>query len=118
VNYTQLQQLQAKYGERGFTVLGFPCNQFGKQEPGTNTEIKEFVKKYGVTFPLFDKIEVNGVGAHPIFKFLRAKLKGILGSSVKWNFTKFLCNREGIPIERFGPPTSPMSFESSIVKLL
>lgn len=118
MNYTQLQQLQEKYGAKGFTVLGFPCNQFGKQEPGTSAEIKEFVKKYSVTFPLFDKIEVNGANAHPIFKFLRAKLKGILGSSVKWNFTKFLCNRDGIPVERFGPPTSPLSFEASIAKLL
>lgn len=99
-------------------ILGFPCNQFGKQEPKSNEEIKAFVAKYGVTFPMFSKIKVNGSDTDPIFRFLRAKLGGMLGSSIKWNFTKFLCDRSGLPCERFGPPTKPFEFESNIVALL
>jgi len=119
VMYPQLQELYLKYQDRGLVVLGFPCNQFGKQEPGTNEEILSFVKeKYNVTFPILDKIDVNGTNAHPIFLFLRAKLTGTLGSSVKWNFTKFLCNRQGIPKLRYSPPTKPLSFEADIIKLL
>jgi len=119
VMYPQLQELYSKYQDKGFVVLAFPCNQFGKQEPGTNEEIKSFVKeKHNVTFPMFDKVDVNGANAHAIFLFLRAKLKGTLGSSVKWNFTKFLCNRKGIPMFRYAPPTKPTSFEADIIKLL
>jgi glutathione peroxidase len=99
--------------------LGFPCNQFGRQEAGTNQEIKEFATtKYNVTFPMFSKIDVNGSNAHPLYIFLRSKLSGILGSSVKWNFTKFLVNRSGVPVKRFGPPELPLDFESDIQQLL
>jgi len=117
--YTQLQALYEKYQYQGFIVLGFPCNQFGKQEAGTNHEIKDFVKsKHNVTFPMFSKIEVNGSNAHPLFIFLRSKLTGILGSSIKWNFTKFLIDRQGRPVKRFGPPQLPLDFEKDIQELL
>jgi len=117
--YPQLQELYLKYADRGLVVLAFPCNQFGKQEPGTNQEIKSFVKeKHSITFPMFDKIEVNGPNAHPLFLFLRAKLTGTLGSSIKWNFTKFLSDRNGIPKYRYSPTAKPASFEDAIVKLL
>jgi len=119
VNYEQMQQLYSKHQASGFTILAFPCNQFGRQEPGTNEEIYTFAHdKYKATFPLFAKIDVNGSTAHPIFKFLRAKLTGTLGSRIKWNFTKFLCDRDGIPVKRYGPPTKPMSFENDIIELL
>jgi len=117
--YTQLQALYEKYRERGFVVLGFPCNQFGRQEPGTNQEIKQFAQfTYSVTFPMFSKIDVNGSNAHPLFLFLRAQLTGTLGSSIKWNFTKFLVDRKGRPLKRFGPPTLPFEFETDIQNLL
>jgi len=119
MTYEQLQSLYAKYKDDGFTILAFPSNQFGKQEPGTNEQILEFVTKmFHVTFPMFDKTTVNGKNAHPIFKFLRARLGGTLGSSIKWNFTKFLCDRNGRPIKRYGPPTKPLNFEQDIVELL
>jgi glutathione peroxidase len=118
-NYTQLQELVGTHGSKPFTVLGFPCNQFGKQEPGTNEEIKEFVKQYNVTFPLFDKINVNGPKAHPLFKWLKDKLPGTLGTKgIKWNFTKFLINKKGEPVLRYGPPTEPKSIEADILRLL
>jgi len=113
-----MQILYSKYAEKGFEILAFPCNQFGGQEPGTNEQIKEFARSKGATFKMFDKIDVNGKTAHPLFLYLRKELKGTLGSSVKWNFTKFLCDRNGKPIKRFGPPTKPMSFEQDIVELL
>jgi len=113
-----MQILYTKYAAQGFEILAFPCNQFGKQEPGTNQQIKEFVASKGATFPIFDKIDVNGKNTHPLFLFLRKELKGTLGSSVKWNFTKFLCDRTGKPVKRFGPPTKPLSFEQDIVDLL
>jgi len=117
--YYQLQALYDKYQQRGFVVLGFPCNQFGKQEPGTNQEIKEFANiNYKVTFPLFSKIDVNGSNAHPLWLFLRSQLTGVLGSSIKWNFTKFLVDRTGKPVKRYGPPTPPFDFESDIQSLL
>lgn len=104
--------------DRGFEVLAFPCNQFGNQEPGTNTEIRKFVESYGVKFPMFAKTKVNGDDANVIFKFLRSKLPGVLGSSIKWNFTKFLVSRDGLPLKRYSPPTKPLSFESQILALL
>jgi len=110
--------LYAKYAEKGLEILAFPCNQFGKQEPGTNEEIKAFVAKKGATFKLFDKVDVNGKNTHPLFLFLRKELKGTLGSSIKWNFTKFLCDRSGKPVKRYGPPTKPLSFEQDIAGLL
>jgi len=117
--YSQLQELYTKLADRGFVVLGFPCNQFGKQEPGSNEQIKTFIKtEFGITFPVFDKVDVNGANAHPLFLFLRSKLTGVLGTSVKWNFTKFLCNRRGEPVKRYAPPTKPLTFEEDIVQLL
>jgi len=104
--------------DQGFEILAFPCNQFGRQEPKSNADIKLFAASKGVTFPLFEKINVNGSKAHPIYNFLRAKIGGIMGSSIKWNFTKFLCDREGIPIERYAPPTKPNEIKKDILELL
>jgi len=109
----------ATHGSSGFTVLGFPCNQFGNQEPGTNADIKEFVKKYGVTFPLFDKTFINGPKTVPLWKWLKLTIPGALGlQGIKWNFTKFLINKKGKPVERYGPPTEPLAIEEAIKKLL
>lgn len=116
--YEQMQELYKRHADKGFEVLAFPCNQFGKQEPGSNEKIKEFAQSKGATFPMFDKVLVNGKDAHPLFQFLKANLKGTLGTSVKWNFTKFLCDRNGIPVKRYGPPTKPLNFESDILALL
>lgn len=108
-----------QYKSRGFVILGFPCNQFGGQEPGTNNEILQFVtSKYKVSFPLFAKIDVNGPAAHSLFVFLRSQLKGILGSSIKWNFTKFLCDRNGRPVQRYAPTTFPIDFRQDVESLL
>ena len=100
--YSGLEQLHKKYSDRGFAVLGFPCNQFGGQEPGGEAEIKEFCQtSFGTTFPMFAKIDVNGPHAHPLYQFLREAQPGILGTeSIKWNFTKFLVDRQGNPIKR------------------
>jgi glutathione peroxidase len=103
--------------DQGFVILAFPCNQFGRQEPKSNLEIKQFAGDRGVTFPLFEKIHVNGRRAHPLYNFLRSKIGGIMGSSIKWNFTKFLCNRDGIPIERYAPPTKPVEIKKDILLL-
>ena len=109
MNYTQLVELHKKYsGEGKFNILGFPCNQFGGQEPGSESEIKSFAGKYGVEFPMFSKIKVNGDDAHPLWKFLKQKQGGTLGNFIKWNFTKFLVNKEGIPVARFSPKTDPI----------
>lgn len=97
------------YHERGLRILGFPCNQFGKQEPGTNAEIKEFAIAHGAKFDLFSKIDVNGNTAHPLYKFLKKAQGGTFGDSIKWNFTKFLCNKKGIPVKRYSPTTDPLS---------
>lgn len=117
-DYPQLAALYAKYHAQGFEVLGFPTNNFGNQEPGSEEEIQEFVKRFGVTFPMFEKIDVNGPHAHPVFRFLKGKLGGVLGSSIKWNFTKFLCDRNGVPVKRFGPSQPPNSFENDIAELV
>lgn len=114
-----LQKLYDKYHDQGLEVLGFPCNQFGKQEPGTEEEISHFCQKnYGVTFPMFCKVEVNGENAHPLFKHLTSKKKGLLGGNIKWNFTKFLVDKNGQVIERFSPQKKPESLEKDIEKLL
>jgi len=107
-----------KYKSQGFVILGFPCNQFGSQEPGTNAEIKAFIAKFGTTWPVFAKINVNGSDAHPIYKFLKSQLTGTLGSSIKWNFTKFLCDRSGKPFKRYGPPSKPLELVPDIEELL
>lgn len=118
--YAGLEALYKKYQDRGFAVLGFPCNQFGKQEPGSEAEIAAFCKKnYGVTFPMFAKVDVNGDQADPLFDYLKKSLPGLLGTEpIKWNFTKFLIDKEGKPIERFAPATKPESIEKTVETLL
>ncbi|WP_029034612.1 glutathione peroxidase [Salinimicrobium terrae] len=114
-----LEALYKKYKDEGLVILGFPCNQFGKQEPGDEKSIAEgCVMNYGVTFPMFSKIDVNGKDAHPLFKYLKKEKGGLLGSKIKWNFTKFLIDREGKPVERFAPTTKPESLEKDIKRLL
>jgi glutathione peroxidase len=117
--YKGLQELYAKYHDRGLEVLGFPCDQFGHQEPGSNEEIKSFCDvNYGVTFPLFSKIEVNGANAHPLYKFLKEEKGGLLGDKIKWNFTKFLVDKQGSVVERFAPTTTPEKIASDIEREL
>ncbi|MEI6418570.1 MAG: glutathione peroxidase [Sphingomonadales bacterium] len=118
--YDGLEKLYAKYKDRGLVVLGFPCNQFGAQEPGDEAEIANFCKlTYDVDFPLFGKIEVNGDGAHPLFKQLKREAPGLLGSeTIKWNFTKFLVDRKGQVYERYAPTTKPEAMAGDIEKLL
>ena len=118
--YAGLEQLYRKYGSRGLAVIGFPCNQFGSQEPGSEAEIGSFCEKnYGVTFPMSEKIEVNGENAHPLYRYLTSEAPGVLGTkAIKWNFTKFLVSRDGIDIERFAPTTKPEELEGEIQRLL
>ncbi len=117
--YTGLQALHDRYHQTGLEILGFPCNQFGKQEPGDAETIKNFCElQYQVSFQLFEKIEVNGKNAHPLYKYLKQELRGSLGRPIRWNFTKFLLDTEGKPIKRFAPNTTPESIESQLVKLL
>lgn len=114
-----LEDLYRKYKDPGLVVLGFPCNQFGKQEPGDEESIAEgCVVNYGVSFPMFSKVDVNGKDAHPLFKYLKNELGGFLGSRIKWNFTKFLIDKTGKPVERFAPITKPEKLEPHIEKLL
>tara|TARA_B100001750_G_scaffold234154_1_gene235156 strand:+ start:505 stop:1005 length:501 start_codon:yes stop_codon:yes gene_type:complete len=118
--YQGLQDLYKEYSDKGLEILGFPCNQFGNQEPGTDEEISNFCSlKYDITFPLFSKIEVNGPGAHPLFKYLTSSKPGLLGSEkIKWNFTKFLINKNGEPVKRFSPQTKPEQISSDITDLI
>ncbi len=117
--YKGLETLQQKYGARGFSVLGFPCNQFGRQEPGSAAEIGQFCSSnYAVSFPMFDKIDVNGDNAHPLYQYLRSEKSGLLGSSIKWNFTKFLIDRSGKVVARYAPTTTPESLTKDIEALL
>jgi glutathione peroxidase len=117
--YAGLQELHDTYAERGFTVLGFPCDQFGGQEPGDEAEIAAFCQRnYGVTFPMFEKVEVNGPGAHPLFTWLRSEKGGLLGSAIKWNFTKFLVGRDGQVVGRFAPTKEPQQLADDIEKAL
>lgn len=118
--YNGLQELQEKFKDSGFSVLAFPCNQFGGQEPGSSEEIQEFCTvNYGINFPIFEKVDVKGEDAHPLFKYLTSEKKGLLGSeSIKWNFTKFLINKEGKPIARFAPNTTPDKISKEIENLL
>ena len=117
--YEGLQKLQDTYAERGFTVLGFPCDQFGHQEPGDEAEIASFCStSYGVTFPMFAKIEVNGSGAHPVYQWLKKEQGGLLGGGIKWNFTKFLVGRDGQVIDRYAPTTTPEKISGDIEKAL
>ncbi|HMQ45913.1 MAG TPA: glutathione peroxidase [Saprospiraceae bacterium] len=117
--YKGLQNLHEKYSDAGLVILGFPCNQFGRQEPGDSVEISEFCElNYGVTFQLFEKVAVNGAEAHPLFKFLKKKLGSFLGSRIKWNFTKFLIDANGKPFRRYAPTTTPEKLENDIELLL
>lgn len=117
--YEGLEKLYQKYKDKDFVVLGFPCNQFGAQEPGDANDIQEFCEiNYGVTFPMFAKVDVNGENAHPIYKFLKTQLGGIFGNKIKWNFTKFLIDKNGKPVKRFSPMTKPEKMESAIEKIL
>lgn len=117
--YEGLQELHEKYQPEGLTILAFPCNQFGKQEPGTADEIaRGCLVNYGVSFQVFDKVAVNGAQAHPVFRFLKRQLPGVLGGRIKWNFTKFLLDRNGVPVKRFAPMTKPEKIEQDILNLL
>ena len=118
--YAGLQALYEKLKDDGLTILGFPCNQFGRQEPGSEAEIGEFCRaNYGVTFPMFAKIEVNGAHAHPLYKYLKDARPGLMGSeAIKWNFTKFLVGRDGEPVARYAPQTKPEELEAPIRTLL
>ncbi|MGD9960760.1 glutathione peroxidase [Nocardioides sp.] len=117
--YKGLQELQDQYAAQGFTVLGFPCDQFGNQEPGTEDEIATFCEKnFGVQFPLFAKVDVNGDQAHPLFAWLRKEKRGMLGGKIKWNFTKFLIGRDGQVIDRFAPTTTPEQLTDKIESAL
>lgn len=115
-----LQTLYADLGERGLEVLGFPCNQFMNQDPADNDEISQFCSlNYGVGFPMFGKVDVNGPGTHPLYRFLKSEAKGLLGSeNIKWNFTKFLLNRNGQVVKRYPPTTKPEAIRKDIEKLL
>lgn len=117
--YQGLQALHDRFAERGFAVLGFPCDQFGHQEPGSDEEISGFCERnFGVTFPLFSKIEVNGADAHPLFQWLRSEKGGLMGDKIKWNFTKFLLGRDGQVIGRYAPTTKPEKIADDIEKAL
>lgn len=118
--YADLEALYQRYREQGLVVLGFPCNQFGSQEPGDAEEIASFCQKnYGVSFPMFAKIDVNGNDAHPLYQYLKKAAPGLLGSEgIKWNFTKFLVDRQGAVIGRYAPATTPESIAGDIEKLL
>jgi len=118
--YAGLEALHERFSPEGFSVLGFPCNQFGGQEPGSDGEIQSFCRlSYGVSFPVFAKVAVNGPHAHPLFLFLRSEMPGFLGThGIKWNFTKFLVNRQGQPVHRFASTTPPRKLADDIQKLL
>jgi len=114
-----LEKLHERYKDKGFEVLGFPCNQFANQEPGSNEEVAKSCKlDYGVSFPLFEKIDVNGENAHPLYKFLTQQARGVLSERIKWNFTKFLIDREGQVVKRFAPTAKPEKIESHVKDLL
>lgn len=118
--YVGLEALFRQYADRDFVVLGFPCDQFGHQEPGDESEIRQFCSlQYGVTFPLFAKIEVNGAGAHPLYQFLKSSAAGMLGTeAIKWNFTKFLVDRDGKAVRRYAPTTTPEAIGEDLAGFL
>lgn len=118
--YEGLEQLYRDYGDRGLVILGFPCNQFGAQEPGNETEIAQFCSlTYDVTFPMFAKVDVNGTDAHPIYQFLKSEKSGLLGTEgIKWNFTKFLVDKNGRVVNRYAPTTKPEELRKAIEALL
>ena len=114
--FAGLEELWKTYSEHGLTVIGFPCNQFGSQDPGSNAEIGSFCQKnYGVTFPMMSKVDVNGASAHPLWKWLTAEAPGLLGTkAIKWNFTKFLVGRDGQVIKRYAPTDTPVALKADI----
>lgn len=117
--YKGLEELYQKYKDAGMMIVGFPCDQFGNQEPGNDEEIASFCEiNFGVSFPLMKKIDVNGKNASPVFKFLKSRAGGLFGKRIKWNFTKFLISRDGKTVKRFSPLKSPASLEKDIVKML
>lgn len=117
--FAGLEALNQKYKDKGLVVIGFPCNQFASQDPGSDSEIEGFCQlNYGVTFQIMKKIDVNGENAHPIFKYLKSQTKGLLGSAIKWNFTKFLISKDGQAIERYAPTTKPEKMEKDIEAML
>ncbi|MDD5879072.1 MAG: glutathione peroxidase [Clostridiales bacterium] len=117
--FKELEELYQEYKSKGVEILGFPCNQFAKQDSGSNEEIHEFCQlNYGVTFTMFEKIEVNGENAHPLYKFLRKEAKGLFGNKIKWNFTKFLIDSQGNIIKRYAPTVKPQQIKTDIEKLL
>ncbi|MBR1872203.1 MAG: glutathione peroxidase [Bacteroidales bacterium] len=117
--YDGLEALWQKYKDQGLVVIGFPCDQFAHQEPGSDAEIAEFCRlNHGVTFPLMAKIEVNGKNAHPIYDYLKNAAKGTFGNAIKWNFTKFLISRDGSVIERYAPTTTPEALDGKVAAML
>jgi len=117
--YEELQKLYDKYSGQGLEILAFPCNQFGRQEPGTDEDIRSFCEtNYHVSFPLFSKIEVNGGGTHPLYKYLKSEAGGLVTDAIKWNFTKFLVGRDGAVLERIAPFVKPSEIEQEIASVL
>lgn len=117
-NYTQLVELHRRFAQsKGLRILAFPSNQFAKQEPGSNEEIKAFAADRGVEFDMFSKVEVNGSGAHPLYRFLKSRVKGSLGSFIKWNYEKFLCDSNGVPVKRYLPTTQPLDIIPDMMEL-
>ncbi|MBU3114487.1 glutathione peroxidase [Clostridium lacusfryxellense] len=117
--FTGLEELYEEYKEKDFEILGFPCNQFAKQDAGSNEEINNFcLINYGVSFTMFEKIDVNGQNAHPLYKYLKSEAKGLISKEIKWNFTKFLIDSDGNVIKRYGPTTTPLSIKGDIEELL
>ena len=118
--YKGLEILYRKFKQREFLVLGFPCNQFGRQEPGSNTDIRQFCdEQYGISFPIFAKIDVNGPNAHPLYRYLKSAKRGFLGrEAIAWNFTKFLVDKNGQVVKRYGPRTKPESIEKDVAQLV
>ncbi|CAN1816387.1 Putative glutathione peroxidase 7, chloroplastic [Linum perenne] len=118
-NYSELSHVYEKYKTQGFEILAFPCNQFGGQEPGSNPEIKQFAcTRFKAEFPIFDKVDVNGPSTAPVYQFLKSSAGGFLGDLIKWNFEKFLVDKNGKVVERYAPTTSPFQIEKDIQKLL
>jgi len=118
VNYAQLAQIHETYAPKGLEIVGFPCNQFGSQEPGSNAEIKQFAADHGAKWGLMEKCKVNGSDAIPLYQYLKKKCTGTLTNAIKWNFTKFLVNREGVAVKRYSPKTDPVKIIPDIEKLL